>query len=94
MQLDVDGLRDSDGSRVDILSPGGASPARAKIGEYLLSLGFSPDEWQWQWGACNFQLNLHRRVAPIFARVFGVSDFTVVATARARLNNTDSPVSC
>ncbi len=94
MQMDVTGVRDSEGLRVDVLSPGGASPAMQKIGERARQMGYSDDEWDWRWGACHFQLKLQKKIPTWFGKAIGVKEFTVSVVANARLNNSDQPNAC
>jgi hypothetical protein len=94
MQLDVTGVRDSEGRRVDVLSPGGASPAMQKISEQAREMGYSEGEWEWRWGACHFQIRLQKKIPTWFGKALGIKEFTVAAVANGRLNNTDQPNSC
>jgi hypothetical protein len=97
MQLDIRGLRDSDGSKVHVMPPGSEnSPGWAgfKIEEYMQELGFSANEYHWYWGKCTMQMQITRNVPTIFAGLFGVKEVAVATEAHARLNNSDNRTDC
>ncbi|HEX2915009.1 MAG TPA: Tad domain-containing protein [Chloroflexia bacterium] len=99
MQLDIDGLRISEGNRVDILSPGDtnekpADYAGTRLVDYMQARGFRLDEWDWHWSACSMQINITRRVPTLFVSALGIKEATVSVAARARLNNTDNRTGC
>jgi hypothetical protein len=98
MQLDFQGLRDSDGSKVHIM-PTGDTPAQATwsgagVLAYLAELGYRAEEISWQWGRCTFQVELRRPVKPVFVSLAGFEMVTLRVTARARLNNSDDRITC
>lgn len=98
MQLDIGGLRISDGSSVDVLSPGdsqeSADQAGQKIIDFMSSIGYRPGEWSWQWGRCTMQINIKRNIPTVFVSIIGVREVAVSVSAKARLNNTDQKITC
>jgi hypothetical protein len=97
MQLDIRGLRDSDGSKVHVMPPGSEnSPgwAGSKIEEYMQELGFNSSEYQWYWGKCTMQMQITRKVPTVFAGLFGIKEVPVATEAHARLNNSDNRTEC
>ncbi len=99
MQLDLDGLRISEGNLVEILSPGDsnvqpADRAGLNLVDYMAARGYLISEWQWSWGRCAMQINITRQVQTVFVSALGVKEATVNAAAKARLNNSDSRNGC
>lgn len=98
MQLDIGGLRISDGSNVHVLSPGDdqdvADQAGTNIIDFMSSKGYSSDEWSWQWGRCSLQINIKRQIPTVFTSIVGVKEAPVAVSAKARLNNTDQKITC
>jgi hypothetical protein len=98
MQLDISGLRVSNGDKVHIISPGDnpatADRAGLKIIEFMTMAGYRSDEWDWQWGRCTMQIDIKRKVPMVFGSIFGVREATVSVSAKARLNNTDQKITC
>lgn len=98
MQLDIGGLRLSDGSNVHVVSPGDTQEAADRAGtniiEFMAGAGYRSSEWNWQWGRCIMQIDIKRRVSTIFVSIVGVREVAVGVSARARLNNTDQKITC
>jgi hypothetical protein len=99
MQLDIDGLRISNGNRVDVVSPGDsndqvADRAGQNILDFMNAKGYSSGEWNWEWHGCTMQINISRKVPTIFVSVLGIKEATVNVAAKARLNNTDNKTGC
>ncbi len=99
MQLDIDGLRVSQGSSVEILSPGDsnsqpADRAGTNIIDFMAARGYTLKEWSWGWGRCALQINISRQVGTVFVSSLGIRQVLVNVTSKARLNNTDSKNSC
>lgn len=98
MQLDIGGLRISDGNNVHVVSPGdnqdSADQAGNNIIDFMSSIGYRSDEWNWQWGRCSFQINIKRQIPTVFTSIIGVKEAPVAVSAKARLNNTDQKITC
>lgn len=98
MQLDIGGLRLSDGSNVHVLSPGDSQVTADRAGqniiEFMAGAGYGANEWNWQWGRCTMQINIKRKVPTVFVSLVGVREVAVSVAAKARLNNTDQKITC
>ncbi len=94
MQLDSDGVRESNGAVIDVLSPGGASPAGAHISQYMVNSGYSSEEWSWEWGRCSLQINLFRKTPTVFFSFIGIEEVTVKVSSKAKLSNSANPNGC
>lgn len=98
MQLDIDGLRLSNGAAVDVISPGDSQATADRAGlaiiDFMTRAGYRSDEWNWQWGRCTMQIDLKHKVPTIFGSIFGLKEVIVTVSAKARLNNTDQKISC
>jgi hypothetical protein len=98
MQLDIGGLRISDGNNVHVVSPGdnqdSADQAGSNVMDFMSSIGYRSDEWNWQWGRCSFQINIKRQIPTVFTSTIGVKEAPVAVSAKARLNNTDQKITC
>jgi hypothetical protein len=98
MQLDIGGLRLSNGDKVHVISPGdnraNADRAGLNIIEFMSLAGYRSDEWDWQWGSCTMQIDIKHKVQTVFGSIFGIREVAVTVSAKARLNNTDQKVTC
>ncbi len=99
MQLDLDGLRISEGRLVEILSPGDTNTqpvdrAGVNLVDYMSARGYLISEWQWKWGRCAMQINITRQVQTVFVSALGVNEAIISAAAKARLNNSDNKTGC
>lgn len=98
MQLDIVGLRVSDGDKVQVISPGdnqeSADRAGLNIIEFMTRAGYRSNEWNWQWGRCTMQIDIKRKVPTVFVSIVGVREVAVSVSAKARLNNTDQKITC
>lgn len=98
MQLDIGGLRVSDGSKVEVVSPGDtpetADRAGSNIIEFMTEAGYRTSEWNWQWHRCTMQIDIKRKVPTIFVSIIGIQEVAVSVSANARLNNTDQQITC
>ncbi|HEX2912212.1 MAG TPA: Tad domain-containing protein [Chloroflexia bacterium] len=98
MQLDIGGLRVSDGDKVHVISPGNtqesADVAGLNISEFMTRAGYHGNEWDWQWGRCTMQIDIKHKVPTVFVSIVGVREVSVGVSAKARLNNTDQKITC
>lgn len=95
MQLDIRGLRDSNGSKVENDSTGDVSDPTAagqQVEDYLSRLGYQPSDYSWEWRRCQLRVSLKRNVPTIFVSIFGFTHTEVEVSSKAVIY--DSPTGC
>lgn len=95
MQLDIRGVRDSDGGKIENNSIGDVTNPTVqgqRVEDFLAQLGYGSGEYTWEWRRCQLKVSIKRNVPTIFVSIFGVRATPVEVSSKAVIF--DNPNGC
>ena len=95
MQLDIRGLRDSNGSIVENDATGEVSNPTVSgqsVEDFMAQLGYGSSDYTWEWRRCQLKVSIKRSVPTLFVSIFGVRNTIVQVSGKAVLF--DRPDGC